>query len=68
MHLSKTFYWQNCVTTIYVNRNDILMQFGIQTKTVEDLTAVADFVRNNNVPLTFVALLLLHFLSMVIDR
>lgn len=44
------------------------MQIGIQTKSVEDLTAVADFIRNNNVPLLFVVLLLLQFLSMVIDR
>ena len=46
----------------------VCMQFGIQTSTVQDLTAVADLVRNNNVPLTFVILLVLHFLSMVIDR
>ncbi len=43
-------------------------QVGIQTRTVADLTAVANFVRNNNVPLLFVALLLLQFLSMVVDR
>ena len=33
-----------------------------------DLTAVGNFVRNNNVPLLFVALLLLQFLSMVVDK
>lgn len=44
------------------------VQVGIQTRTVADLTAVASFVRNNNVPLLFVALLLLQFLSMVVDR
>lgn len=44
------------------------LQIGFQTSTIENLTAVADFVRNNNVPLLFVALLLLQFLSMVVDR
>ena len=44
------------------------MQIGIQTRTVADLTAVANLVRSNNVPLLFVALLLLQFLSMVVDR
>ena len=44
------------------------VQIGIQTRTVADLTAVADFVRTNNVPLLFVALLLLQFVSMVVDR
>ena len=33
-----------------------------------DLTAVASFVQSNNVPILFVALLLLQFLSMVVDR
>jgi hypothetical protein len=44
------------------------MQVGIQTRTVADLTAVANFVRSNNIPLLFVALLLLQFVSMVVDR
>ena len=44
------------------------LQIGIQTRTVADLTAVANLVRSNNVPLLFVALLLLQFLSMVVDR
>ena len=57
-----------CVSEINTLSVELCMQFGIQTRTFQDLTAVADFVRNNNVPLLFVALLLLHFLSMVIDR
>ena len=46
----------------------LFTQVGIQTRTVADLTAVADFVRTNNVPILFVALLGLQFLSMLFDR
>ena len=58
--------------TLYYNHvfvyGMLFAQVGIQTRTVADLTAVADFVRTNNVPILFVALLGLQFLSMLFDR
>ncbi len=58
----------DCFCTVLMHTHTCYMQVGIQTRTVADLTAVANFVRSNNVPLLFVALLLLQFLSMVVDR
>jgi len=34
----------------------------------EGLTAVADYIQENNVPIPFLMMLFAHFMSMVIDR
>lgn len=40
----------------------------VQADEDEGLTAVADYIQENNVPISFLMMLFAHFMSMVIDR
>ena len=52
---------------MYVYDMSLLVQLG-SNEGASGVNTVASYIQDNNIPLTFVAMLFAHFLSMVIDR
>ena len=46
----------------------VVLYCSVQAEEDEGLTAVADYIQQNNVPIPFLMMLFAHFMSMVVDR
>ena len=58
----------SCLEKFYSDHVIIILYCSEQADEDEGLTAVADYIQQNNVPIPFLLMLFAHFMSMVADR